>query len=257
MSALNFKLTLAFDGAGYHGWQGQRSGRGVQDQVQAALAKLFKNPSPLVSSSRTDTGVHARALVAHFEVPADEFKMPPRQLVLAINALLPDDIRVRSAVRVPMAFNARFDALAKQYRYVVWNHAVMDPLRRGQAWHVPRALDLAAMEKAAGLFVGRHDFRAFTAKRPGVLKDPVRTLTRCEVRRRGSELTFVIEGSGFLYKMCRGIVGTLIQVGEGRFPPDEIKAMLAGGDRRAAGVNAPAHGLVLWQVRYPRRVPAS
>lgn len=253
MSILKFKLTLAFDGTGYHGWQGQRSGRGVQDQLQAAVARLFKNPSPLVSSSRTDTGVHARALVTHFELPGQELGMPPRQLVLAINALLPDDIRVRSAVRVPMAFDARFDAVAKQYRYFLWNHPAMDPLRRGQAWHVPRALDLAAMREAAGNFVGTHDFSAFTAKRPGVLGDPVRTLTRCEIRRRGPDLTFVIEAGGFLYKMCRGIAGTLVQVGEGRFPPDEIKTMLASADRRAAGVNAPAHGLVLWQVRYPRR----
>lgn len=253
MSALKFKLTLAFDGSAYHGWQGQRSGRGVQDQVHAALARLFENPSPLVSSSRTDTGVHARGLVAHFEVPKDRFKMPPRQLALAINALLPDDIRVRSAVRVPVAFDARFDALAKQYRYFLWNHPAMDPLRRGQAWHVPRPLNIAAMREAAGHFVGTHDFRAFTAKRPGVLGDPVRTLTRCEIRRRGPDLTFVIEAGGFLYKMCRGIAGTLVQVGEGRFPPDEIKAMLASADRRAAGVNAPAHGLVLWQIRYPRR----
>nr|WP_226895547.1 tRNA pseudouridine(38-40) synthase TruA [Luteolibacter marinus] len=246
-------MTLAFDGAAYHGWQGQRSGRGVEDQVQAALGRLFPGASPLVASSRTDAGVHARGLVAHFEAPRDEFKMPPRHLALAINALLPDDIRVLAAVRVRAAFNARFDAISKQYRYTVWNHPVMDPLRRGQAWHVPRPLNVAAMRAAAALFVGTHDFRAFTSKRPGVLKDPVRTLTRCEVRRRGPELTVVIEGSGFLYKMCRAITGTLVQLGEGRLPADGIGAMLAGGDRRTAGMNAPAHGLVLWQVRYRRR----
>ena len=249
---LKFKLTLAYDGTAYHGWQSQRSGRGVADQVEASLARLFASAPRLTSSSRTDTGVHARGLVAHFEVPRDEARIPARQLALAINAGLPDDVRVLAAASAPAAFHARFDATAKQYRYSIWNHPAMDPLLRHRAWHVPRPLDLAAMKSAAALFVGRHDFRSFTAKRAGVLGDATRTLTRCEVTRRGCEIIVLIEGGGFLYKMCRGIAGTLVQVGEGRHPPERVAEMLARHDRRAAGINAPAHGLVLWRVSYGR-----
>jgi tRNA pseudouridine38-40 synthase len=221
--------------------------------VEAALARIFPGAPRLESSSRTDSGVHARGLVAHFELPADHPVMPARALPLALNALLPDDIRVLAAAHAPAGFNARFDALSKEYRYHVWNRPAMDPLRRHRAWHVPRPLDPAAMRAAAALLVGRHDFTAFTSRRAGELKDPVRTLVRCDVLVRGPEIVFRLEGGGFLYKMCRGIVGTLVRVGEGRIPPEAVGAMLDGRDRRAAGMNAPAHGLVLWRVRYPRR----
>ncbi|MFD0895191.1 tRNA pseudouridine(38-40) synthase TruA [Luteolibacter ambystomatis] len=252
MSALKFKLTIAFDGSAYQGWQSQKSGRGVQDQVEAALARLFPSAPGVQGSSRTDAGVHALGMTAHFEVRRVEFRMPARHLVLAINACLPEDIRVLSAAKAPAEFNARFDTTGKQYRYEVWNHTVMNPLERARAWHVPRPLDLAAMREAAAHFVGRHDFRSFTANRGDVLEDAVRTLSRCEVRRTGARITFIIEGEGFLYKMCRGIVGTLVQIGYGKYPPAEVKEMLAREDRRVAGMNAPAHGLVLWKVFYPR-----
>lgn len=244
------KLTLAFDGSAYHGWQSQKSGRGIQDQLEVALARLFPSAPKVQGSSRTDAGVHALGMVAHFEIPDAEFRMPLRQLPLAINACLPDDIRILKAVRAPAAFNARFDATGKQYRYHLWNHPAMNPLLRTQAWHVPRALDLPAMREAAPLFIGRHDFRSFTANRGGELKDAVRTLSRCELQRRGPAITLIIEGEGFLYKMCRGIAGTLVQIGEGRFPPQEVKIMLSRHDRRVAGMNAPAHGLVLQKVFY-------
>lgn len=245
-----FKLTLAYDGTAYHGWQSQKSGRGVADHVETALARLFASSPKLVSSSRTDTGVHAMGLVAHFEVPPAELQMSARQLALAINSGLPDDIRVVAARRAAANFNARFEAIAKQYRYTVWNHPAMNPLFRHRAWHVPPPLDLPAMKTAAALFVGRHDFRSFTAKRAGVLGDTTRTLTRCEVTRRGSEITMLLEGEGFLYKMCRAITGTLVQVGLGKFPPTEVMQMLHFRDRRRAGVNAPARGLTLWKVSY-------
>lgn len=248
---MKLKLTLAYDGTAYQGWQSQKSGHGVQDQLHGVLARLFPGSAPqLTGSSRTDAGVHALGMVAHFEIPQEEFSMPLRHLPLAINALLPDDIRVLGAAQAAASFHARFDAKAKEYRYRIWNHPAMNPLLRTQAWHVPRPLDIGAMRTAAGLFAGRHDFRAFTAKRPGVLGDSVRTLERCEVKGRGPEITIILQASGFLYKMCRGIAGTLVQIGEGRFPPETVAEMLASRDRRAAGVNAPAHGLVLWKVRY-------
>jgi tRNA pseudouridine38-40 synthase len=191
-------------------------------------------------------------MVAHFEIPSAEFKMPVAKLALAINAWLPEDIRVTSATRASKDFHARFNASGKQYRYFVLNHTAMNPLLRHQAWHVTRKLDLKAMRAAAKLFIGKHDFQSFAATRNYEMKSTVRTLTRCDLKRNGPQLTFIIEGDGFLYKMCRGIVGTIVQIGLGKFPASEIKAMLAKRDRRGAGMTAPAHGLVLWKVFYAK-----
>ena len=160
---LKFKLTIAYDGTGYEGWQVQKIGTGVQEKVEAALAKLFPSRPRVHSSSRTDTGVHALGMVAHFEVPRAECRMTPRKLALALNAWLPEDIRVLSAARANSEFHARFDAAGKQYRYFVWNHPAMNPLIRRTAWHVPRPLDLRAMRAAAPFFLGRHDFQSFAA----------------------------------------------------------------------------------------------
>jgi tRNA pseudouridine38-40 synthase len=250
---LKFKLVIAYDGAAYEGWQVQKTGTGVQEKVETALAKLFPGKPRLHSSSRTDTGVHALGMVAHFEAPRAECKMTPRKLALALNAWLPEDIRVFSAARAPENFHARFDAKGKQYRYFVWNHTGMNPLIRGTAWHVPRALDLKSMRAAAALFVGKHDFKSFAANRNYEMESTVRTLARCDLKKNGPLLTFIIEGDGFLYKMCRGIVGTIVQVGLGKFPSSEIKPMLAQKDRRVAGMTAPAQGLVLWKVFYKNK----
>jgi len=252
VNPLKFKLTIAYDGTRYQGWQAQQTGTGVQEMVEAALAKLFPSAPRVQGSSRTDTGVHALGMAAHFEVPRREFTMPVRKLALALNAHLPEDVRVLSASRAPNRFHARFDAAGKQYRYLVWNHPAMNPLLRATAWHVPRPLNVAAMRRAAPRFLGRHDFQSFAAN-PGYAKEStIRTLTRCDVKPRGAQITFVIEGDGFLYKMCRGIVGTLVQIGLGKFPAEVVKAMLAKRDRRVAGMTAPAHGLVLWKVFYSR-----
>jgi tRNA pseudouridine38-40 synthase len=250
---MKFKLVIAYDGTAYEGWQVQKTGTGVQQKVEEALAKLYPSKPRLHSSSRTDTGVHALGMVAHFEAPAEECKMSARKLTLALNAWLPEDVRVRSAVRAPEKFHARFDAKGKQYRYFVWNHTAMNPLIRGTAWHVPRPLDLPAMRAAAPLFVGKHDFKSFAASRNYEMESTVRTVTRCDFKRNGPLLTFTIEGDGFLYKMCRGIVGTIVQVGLGKFLASEIKQMLAQKDRRVAGMTAPAHGLVLWKVYYKKK----
>jgi tRNA pseudouridine38-40 synthase len=249
---LKFRLTIAYDGTAYTGWQTQKIGLGVQQKVEEALAKLFPSRPQVQGSSRTDTGVHALGLVAHVEIQRAEFRMSVRKLPLALNAHLPEDVRVLGAVRCRPDFHARFDATSKEYRYLVWNLAAMNPLLRTQAWHVPGKLDLATMRAAAKHFVGRRDFRAFTAN-PGYEREStVRRLTRCAIHRRGPLLTFVIVGEGFLYKMCRGIVGTLIQVGQGKIAPSEIRRILAHRDRRLAGMTAPAHGLVLWKVAYGR-----
>src|SRR6185295_14813125 len=162
---LKFKLVIAYDGSAYQGWQVQKIGTGVQEKVEAALAKIFPSVKRIHSSSRTDTGVHALGMVAHVEIPRAEFKMPVARLALALNAFLPEDIRVLTAVRCPAKFHARFDAKGKQYRYYVWNHSTMNPLLRGRAWHAPQKLDLAAMRAAAKLFIGKHDFKSFAGTR--------------------------------------------------------------------------------------------
>jgi tRNA pseudouridine38-40 synthase len=249
-SFLKFKLTLAYEGTRYAGWQAQATGMAVQQCVEEAIAKIFPGASRLRSSSRTDTGVHALGMVAELEIPAEEFKMAVAKLGLAINAHLPPDIRVMRAVRCKREFDARFDATAKEYRYFVWNGPALNPLLRHQAWHVGRRLDLTAMRRAAAFFVGTHDFKSLAGTRNYEMASTVRTLTGCDIRRSGPLLTFILKGNGFLYKMCRGIVGTLVQIGQGKLAADGVPKILAEKDRRAAGMTAPAHGLVLWKVKY-------
>ncbi len=253
VDVIKLKLVIAYDGTNYAGWQVQKIGLGVQQKVEEALAKLFPSVKRIHSSSRTDTGVHALGMVAHVEIAKAEWKMTTRKLILAVNAHLPLDIRVSQVTKARADFHARFDAKGKQYRYLVWNHPVMNPLMRRQAWHVTRKADFKLMQAAAKLFVGKHDFRSFTANRGDVLEDAVRRLTRCEIKRSGCLLTFIIEGDGFLYKMCRGIVGTIIQVGLGKFSIDEVPKMFEQKNRSSSGMSAPAHGLVLWKVYYKTR----
>lgn len=249
---IKLKLMIAYDGTNYSGWQVQKIGLGVQQKVEEALAKIFPTPKRLHSSSRTDTGVHAIGMVAHVEIPKAELRMPVRKVMLAVNAHLPEDVRVVSVQKVPADFHARFNACGKQYRYYVWNHGAMNPLLRTQAWHVPKDLDLAAMREAAKLFLGKHDFKSFAANRDYEMECTVRTMHRCEIQKKGPLLTFIIEGDGFLYKMCRGIVGTLVQLGHGKIAVADVKHILAAKDRRVAGMTAPAHGLVLWKVFYKK-----
>ncbi|MGY8675031.1 MAG: tRNA pseudouridine(38-40) synthase TruA [Verrucomicrobiia bacterium] len=254
---LKFRLTIAYDGTNYEGWQVQKVGLGVQQKVEEAIQVIFPSVRRIHSSSRTDAGVHARGMVAHVEIPKAEFRMPIRKLSLALNANLPEDIRITRAVRSPARFHARFDAKGKQYRYQVWNHRVMNPLLRQVAWHVARDLDIAAIREAAKCFMGRRDYRSLANSREYEMETTVRTLFRCDVRKSSDLLTFVIEGDGFLYKMCRNIVGMLVQVGQGKLSAGDIETSLAACDRKAAGVAAPAKGLILWEVYYSPRKAAS
>ncbi len=250
MDTIKLKLTIAYDGTAYAGWQVQKVGLGVQQKIEEAFQQLFPSVTRIHSSSRTDAGVHALGMVAHAEIPAREFRMAVEKLPLALNANLPEDIRIVDAVQCSAEFHARFDASGKQYRYFVWNHPVMNPLLRHQAWHVPQELDFEKMRRAARPLIGKHDFKSFAGTRSYEMETTVRTVTRCELTRKGSLLTFIIEGDGFLYKMCRGIVGTLVQIGRGKFSPEDLAPMLAAKDRRVAGMTAPAQGLVLWKVLY-------
>ncbi|MCF7669247.1 MAG: tRNA pseudouridine(38-40) synthase TruA [Verrucomicrobia bacterium] len=249
-----FKLVIAYDGTRYAGWQWQKGQVSVQEKIEQAVFKLFPGADRIHGSSRTDAGVHALGMTAHMRVPKDEFRMPVARLRLALNAFLPSDIRVMSAVGCRHDFHARFDATGKQYRYYVWNHPVMNPLLRHQAWHIPKQLNLREMRKAAREFIGCKDFKAFASAHDYEIKSTIRTVVRCDIRRSGHCLVFIIEGDGFLYKMCRGIVGTLVHIGQGRFSPEDVSHMLSKGDRRDTGMNAPAKGLVLWKVYYRKAV---
>jgi tRNA pseudouridine38-40 synthase len=248
MKTAKYKLTIAYDGTDYEGWQARRTGRGIRSEIENACAELFGKVLEIEASSRTDAGVHAMGLVAHVNVEAQEKIIRAERVRLALNAKLPAQIRILRAARAAQSFHARFDAKRKEYRYQIINAAVMPPLQRLQCWHVPRTLDVNAMKKAALHLIGRHEFRAFTAKRKGELLDSTRTLYECRITRRGDLLTVRLVGEGFLYKMCRRIVGTLAQVGEGKISPAEIPAMLT--QQANAGIIAPAQGLVLWSVRY-------
>lgn len=249
-NSVRIKLTIAFDGTNYAGWQAQKTGIAVQEVIEKALRSIFNLDLRIHGSSRTDAGVHARGMVAHLDIPRAKFVMTPRKLSLALNANLPEDIRVMRATLPPATFHARFQASGKQYRYFVFNFHAMDPLLRTQAWHVPQPLDLARMKTAARAFIGKHDFESFAANRGYKMETTVRTVTRCDIRQSGPLITVIIEGDGFLYKMCRGIVGTLVQIGMGKYDAHIVSDMLESKDRRAAGMSAPAHGLVLWQVFY-------
>jgi tRNA pseudouridine38-40 synthase len=242
------KLTIAFDGTAYEGWRSQRADHGVQHVIEKAWLHKFQTDPQFISSSRTDSGVHAMGLVAHAIMPNE--KIPAHKIPEIINASLPADIRIVAAKKVTDSFDARFDAIGKEYRYQVSNHPVMNPLLRLHAWHVPKELDQDAMKAAANLFIGTHDFKAFTAKRNGILADTTRTLSRCEIKHSGSLITCRIEGNGFLYKMCRAIVGSIIRVGSGASTTQEINEALNAKASPKSRMIAPAHGLTLWKVRY-------
>jgi len=250
VNAIRLKLTIAYDGTNYQGWQVQKVGLGIQEVIEKAIANIFREQARLHGSSRTDTGVHARAIIAHFDLPREKLKMPVSKIPLALNSQLPEDIRIMEVRHVSPEFHARFSAKGKQYRYLVYNFHAQDPLLRTRAWHVPQKLHLAAIRDATSHFIGKRDYAAFANNRNYEMESTVRTLQRCEVRKQGPLLTFIIEGDGFLYKMCRGIVGTIIQVGQGRFSSSDVAKMLDARDRRLAGMTAPAHGLVLWKVFY-------
>ena len=220
-----FKLTIAYDGTGYEGWQVQKIGTGVQEKLEAALAKLFPSHPRVHSSSRTDTGVHALGMVAHFEVPPSECPMSSAQTRPGHQCLAArGHPRAQGGPGAQTDFHARFDATGKQYRYFVWNHPAMNPLLRRTAWHVPRPLDLAAHAPSRAALRGPARFPVL--RRQSRLRQrnpPCATSARCEIKEAGALLTFIIEGDGFLYKMCRGIVGTLVQAGLGKFPAERIE----------------------------------
>ncbi len=243
------KLIIAYDGRPFDGWQSQAGGNGVQDHLEAALLAVAGIKMRAHGSGRTDSGVHALGQVAHVDVPKGRYA--PATWQSALNANLPRAIRVIGASRAgggPDGFHARFTATGKRYTYRLWNATYMHPLEIGRAWHVPRKLDFAAMREAAALLVGRHDFSKFTANRGQRETDTVRTIERITITRRGPLITVAVRGDGFLYKMVRLMVGTIVRVAEGRAPVSFISELLASKGR--THFTAPAEGLYLAKVFY-------
>lgn len=240
-------VTIAYDGTNYSGWQVQPNGLAVQQVVEDAFEQLLKERVQVRSSGRTDAGVHALAMAAAFTTSRD---LPLRAFVEGANRFLPPDVAIQSARIVQDGFKPITMAHAKQYRYTVINSPVRSPLDRLYSWQVREPLNIAAMEDAAGRFVGSHDFAAFRASNC-VARTTVRRIDAVQITCLGSRIIFDVTGGGFLKNMVRVMVGTLVDVGRGRFTPEDIERLLLQGDRKEAGSTAPACGLCLIQVSYP------
>ena len=243
-----YRVVIAYDGTGYSGWQFQSNAVGIQQVVEESLAWLEGAPVRVFGSSRTDAGVHARGFVAHFRLTKP---IPPKNLVRAMNARLPDAIRVMRASYARDSFDARLSAKGKEYRYQLYQADILPPHLAPYWTFCHRPLDLEAMRKAAAHFVGRHDFVAFAANPNRELESTVRRIFSFEIRRTGPRYVFVVRGDGFLYKQVRSMVGFLIAVGKGREAPSAVRSLLRGKTPRTARVEtAPARGLFLWKVFY-------
>lgn len=247
-----FKITLAYDGTDYIGWQRQASGVSVQGLLEEALRELDGREVAVAGAGRTDAGVHALGQVASFVL---ERAIDAATVRRALNGHLPPDIRVWSAAEAPADFHARFDARSKSYRYRIWNGDVLSPFERRYAWHVTAALDVDAMSRAARMLEGRHDFAAFQSAGSDAA-DSVRTVLDARLTKTDALITFDITGDGFLRHMVRAIVGSLVDVGRGRQAPEWMRDVLASRDRTRAARTAPAGGLFLTAVDYGPRLAA-
>jgi tRNA pseudouridine38-40 synthase len=247
----HFRITLAYDGTDYVGWQRQSNGVSIQGLIEDALHALDGREVIVAGAGRTDAGVHALGQVAAFTLARE---LEPGALLRALNAHLPYAIRVLSAEYAAPAFHPRFGARTKTYRYRLWNGDVMSPFERRFAWHVPGPLDVEAMRAAARLIEGRHDFSAFQATGSSVAtteRDVLKSTIESAIHNSQSAmLTYEVVGSGFLRHMVRIIVGSLVEVGRGRQPAEWISAVIASGDRAMAGPTAPPDGLFLVRVEY-------
>ena len=239
-------MTIAYDGTDYHGWQVQPNGITVQARIEAAAAKFSGELIHLQGSGRTDAGVHAWGQVASM---AYKGKLPSERIQAACNSLLPADISIRRVEDEGQNFHARKSATAKTYLYVIDNAPVANPFLRRYAWHIRQPLDLPAMMAAADYLVGCHDFLSFKAA-DGETATSRRTIIQTRWLQRGSLLLFFIKGDGFLKNMVRIIIGTLVECGRGRYRSQAMAEIIKARNRAAAGITAPAQGLILRSVDY-------
>ena len=243
-----FKALCAYDGTDFFGWQSQAGGNTVQDFIEARLATILKTPTRIHGSGRTDSGVHSKGQIFHFEA---DWPHPPADLLRALRCGLPSGIQVQRLSRAKASFHARFSATGKRYRYWLFE-GYAPPWENRYCWSLGnRKLDTDAMAEAARHFIGEQDFSAFGANRgDGSADNPVKDMRRVDVSRRGRRITITMEASGFLYKMARSMAGTLVEVGLGKMSPDALATIL-GSHRRSENVTtAPAKGLWMEHVYY-------
>ncbi len=241
------KAILSYDGTHFSGFQKQPNARTVQGEIERALQHIHKEAVKVYASGRTDASVHAIGQVIHFDTP---LSIPPERWPKAMNSHLPGDVYVHDVTFVPSNFHARFDAVEKEYRYRILR-GEGDVFRRHYTYQCPHPLNIAEMKRAARYFIGTHDFTSFCAANTEV-EDMVRTVTVATFEEHDDELVFICRGNGFLYNMVRIMVGTLLEVGQGKRKAEDIPDMIAGKDRSLAGKTAPGRGLYLWHVQYEK-----
>lgn len=242
----NLKLKLMYNGSAYHGWQIQTNADTVQGRLESAVEAVFCSHHTVYGSSRTDAGVHANEYFCNFRT---EKNIPCESVVKALNANLPDDIAVIECVEVDDNFHSRFSCKSKRYVYRIWNSQIKNPFLTNTAYHYKYKLDEKMLDTAAKSYIGTYDFNAFCSAGSSV-SDTVRTVKDASVTRDGDIVIFSVEADGFLYNMVRIMVGTLININEGKIGKDDIKNIIKSADRKNAGVTAPAEGLFLDKVFY-------
>jgi len=240
------KVTLEYDGTAYAGWQRQPGQPTIQEAVETAVRSITQTDISVIAAGRTDAGVHALGQVVSFK---SDKPLSPDEWLRALNATLPDDISIRFVEQAPDDFHARYSAVKKLYAYRILHRPSRSALERTRAWHIYGKLDLNAMREAAGHLVGKHDFSSFQGH-PTDVENPVCDLQRLEIIADQDMVRIEIEADRFLKQMVRAMVGTLVETGQEKRQPEEIKRILEAKDRRAAGYTAPAHGLYLVSVTY-------
>lgn len=243
-----FKLIIEYDGSDFHGWQRQKSDRSVQETIEKALAVMTRETVPIIGSGRTDAGVHALGQVASFTTRA---RLDAEALRNGLNSLLPDDVVIKNCDLMPAGFHARFDVVSKHYRYHILNRPIAPAIGRQFVWHIRNPLDIPSMCTAADGLLGTYDFKAFEGA-GSPRSHTVRTVSVSAVKETGGgNLTYDIAANGFLRFMVRNIVGTLVDVGLGKTPAEQVPHILQSRDRSRAGATAPPQGLFLVDVCYP------
>lgn len=246
----NIALRLRYDGSRYHGWQVQKNEISVAQTLNEALEKVCGHPVKTVGCGRTDAGVHALSYCANFRTDS---RIPAERLPLAVNSRLPADIAVERAMDAPEDFNAIGSCIKKEYIYKILNSAIRDPFLEKRVCFYPQRLDMELMRRAAAAFEGTHDFKAVRSLGTPT-KTTVRTVHHCRAEKQGDIITVSVCADGFLYNMCRAIVGTLIYASYGKLLPEDIPALLQKGDRRLTGPTMPPQGLYLNRVWYDEPV---
>lgn len=246
MGKKRVRLTVAYDGTAYHGWQIQNNGITVESELNRCLTQLLEEPIQVIGASRTDAGVHALGNIAVFDTDA---RMPAEKISYALNQRLPEDIRIQRSEEVPPDWHPRRVRSRKTYEYRIYRGTFPQPTRRLYTYFTYYALDVEAMRRAAACLVGEHDFKSFCQEGAQV-ESTVRRIYSIELSEQGPELVLRICGGGFLYNMVRIIAGTLMEVGQGKRRPQDMEAVLAACDRRAAGPTAPARGLTLMKYEF-------